>query len=103
MDFDELKEKLTKHGQDHVLRFWDVLSSDERERLYAEVSRIDLEYVTRSFQNCMEGLKQAQETLDDHLDPLPENVVGSVVRTDPDTLKMYESDGVLIKLISLWV
>ena len=33
------------------------------------------------------------EKVDDHLQPVPQDIMGSVTRTDPETLKQYEEIG----------
>ena len=93
MDTEELRQRLGEHGQDHLLRFWDMLNNAERHQLTSELSALDVAYVNRCYEACASELKQSSENIDDHLEPLPESVIGSVVRTDPDTLKRYEHEG----------
>ena len=33
------------------------------------------------------------EKVDDHLQPVPQDIMGSVTRTDPETLRQYEETG----------
>jgi UDP-N-acetylglucosamine/UDP-N-acetylgalactosamine diphosphorylase len=41
----ELRAMLARHGQEHLLRFWDELGDPERARLTADVAEIDLDLV----------------------------------------------------------
>jgi len=89
----ELRQRLAEHGQEHLLRFWDHLDETEQCRLTAELSALDLGYVNRCYEACIGDLKRVNGNFDDRLEPLPESVVGSVVRSDPETLKGYECEG----------
>ena len=40
-----LRAALARHGQEHLLRFWDELDADAQARLAAEVEAIDLDLV----------------------------------------------------------
>ena len=50
-----------------------------------------LEDITGYFQNASSTTAQQQDgKLDDHLQPIPAEVHGAVVRTDPEQLQHYE-------------
>ncbi len=40
---DNLSERLKQHGQGHLVHFWDRLNTEQRERLTAELSAVDLD------------------------------------------------------------
>lgn len=44
-NYAELKEQLSKYGQEHLLRFWDELSSEEKENLTEAIEIIDLDKI----------------------------------------------------------
>ena len=44
-DVRELLLRLARHGQEHLLRFWDELDDGERARLAADIGQIDLDLV----------------------------------------------------------
>jgi len=92
-DVEVLRQRLAEHGQDHLLRFWDHLDETERHRLTAELSSLDLGYVNRCYEACIDDLKRTNGNCDNRLEPLPESVVGSVVRSDVETMKEYEQEG----------
>ena len=41
MTLEQAKEKLGLYGQEHVLKYWDSLNGDEREKLLAQIDRTD--------------------------------------------------------------
>jgi len=92
-DVEVLRQRLAEHGQEHLLRFWDHLGETERCRLSAELSMLDFVYVNQCYEACIGDLQRTNGNCDDRLEPLPDSVIGSVVRTDPDTLKEYELEG----------
>jgi UDP-N-acetylglucosamine/UDP-N-acetylgalactosamine diphosphorylase len=47
---DDLKRRLLEHGQPHVIAWWDRLSFEERARLVDELRALDLDLLTRLFQ-----------------------------------------------------
>jgi UDP-N-acetylglucosamine/UDP-N-acetylgalactosamine diphosphorylase len=47
MTFEQAKQVLEKHGQGHVLRFWERLDAGARARLLAQVADIDFDEVAR--------------------------------------------------------
>src|SRR5262245_33544544 len=47
MDLDALAARLRKHGQDHVLRFFDSLTDDQRDSLTAQLASVDFDLLQR--------------------------------------------------------
>jgi len=54
---------------------------------------VNLEEVTQYFADCDASMKNAGEKIDDHLQPLPNDCFGSIVKTDDIKLKQYEKEG----------
>ena len=65
MDVAGLRVQLQKYEQEHLLAFWDDLSEEEKTLLFNELSQLDLEYVTQSFDRCVADLNAKAEKLDD--------------------------------------
>ena len=93
MDLNAIREQLVTHEQEHVLKFWDALSDEHKKELYNDISNVNLAEVSRYFKSCTADLAHAGEKVDDQMQPVPGDVLGSVVRTDPETLKKYEQKG----------
>ena len=70
---DELRQKLEKHGQGHLLDFWDEITEDQKETLKAELDNVDLEYATQSFERCTQAAEDKANAgkLDDRMMPVP--------------------------------
>jgi len=97
IDVDSLREKLAKYNQEHLLDFWSQLTSDaERRQLFDELQALNLSEISQYFKNCSSELNQTTETssIDDRLAPVPDSVHGSIVRTNEETLKSYENEGI---------
>jgi UDP-N-acetylglucosamine/UDP-N-acetylgalactosamine diphosphorylase len=92
-NLENLREKLTKHGQEHLLRFWDELSDDERKQLISDIQEINLEEVEDFFKRATASLEESTAKLDDRLQALPEQAFMSVSRASSDQLNVYENEG----------
>jgi UDP-N-acetylglucosamine/UDP-N-acetylgalactosamine diphosphorylase len=46
---DQHRNRLKKHGQEHVLAWWDELSDEERRSLLGQVEALDLEHLTQLY------------------------------------------------------
>jgi len=86
---DELRQKLEKHGQGHLLDFWDEITEDQKETLKAELDNVDLEYTTQSFERCTQAAEDKANAgkVDDRMMPVPIDICGSVSNLDPETKK----------------
>ena len=71
MDVEELRKQLQKYDQDHLLTFWDELNHEQKSALFKELSDLDLDYVTQSFERCVSDVNAKAEKLDDKMEPLP--------------------------------
>ena len=90
---EELRVELKNNGQDHLLAFWETLSPDDRKQLYGDLRSIDYPEVMRYFKACTETADRPAEKVDDQLQPIPAAVLGSVTRTDAETLAAYQEEG----------
>ena len=71
MDLPELQERLDKYDQSHLLAHWNDLNEDEKSALFKELSELDFDYVTQSFERCVVDLNAKAEKLDDRMKPVP--------------------------------
>lgn len=93
IDFDQLKEKLTRYGQEHLLKFWDELNDEERNILVADIKELNLEEVQQFFKRATASLEEDSQKLDDRLKPVPESTFMSTQRTNREQLNVYEHEG----------
>jgi hypothetical protein len=53
------------------------------------------------FRHTIEASADEEEKLDEHLQPIPPELHGSVTRTSPELLRHYEHLGILLILLSI--
>ncbi|KAJ2942429.1 hypothetical protein O0L34_g16034 [Tuta absoluta] len=93
MSFEELKELLDLHGQEHLIKYWPELSENERENLAAEIKKLDLSEISSLFTRAMESTKVILEKIDDDLKPIPESHYESVPGLTDEKREEYENIG----------
>lgn len=59
-----LADALARHGQGHLLRFWNDLNPEARARLVAEITAIDLERIDDLVRRLVHGVEAAQLDLE---------------------------------------
>uniref|UniRef100_A0A2K5DHJ5 UDP-N-acetylglucosamine pyrophosphorylase 1 n=1 Tax=Aotus nancymaae TaxID=37293 RepID=A0A2K5DHJ5_AOTNA len=94
MNIDDLKLRLSKAGQEHLLRFWNELEEAQQVELHAELQAMNFEELNLFFQKAIEGFNQSsqQKNVDARMEPVPREVLGSATR-DQDQLQAWESEG----------
>jgi UDP-N-acetylglucosamine/UDP-N-acetylgalactosamine diphosphorylase len=65
MDFESAKDKLEKIGQEHLLRYWDKLSQNDKEQLLTQISSLDI----KTFQIQQKLLQNQQKDNFEHIEP----------------------------------
>ncbi|XP_049491220.1 UDP-N-acetylhexosamine pyrophosphorylase isoform X4 [Neofelis nebulosa] len=93
MNVNDLKVRLSKAGQEHLLQFWNELDEAQQVELYAELQAMNFEELNFFFQKAIEGFNQSsqQEKMDARMEPVPREVLGSATR-DQDRLQAWESE-----------
>jgi UDP-N-acetylglucosamine/UDP-N-acetylgalactosamine diphosphorylase len=72
-EMDELRQKLEKYGQGHLLDFWEKITEDQQKTLKTELDNLDLEYTTQSFERCIEEANNKAKVgkVDGRMNPVP--------------------------------
>ncbi|KAG8774951.1 UDP-N-acetylglucosamine pyrophosphorylase [Ceratobasidium sp. 428] len=74
-----LKEKFEKAGQSQVLHFWPQLSEAEQVSLSNQLAALDIERVNRVFAKAIQSEKDAQNSTQDEITPLPSDSFDSIL------------------------
>ncbi|XP_046984864.1 UDP-N-acetylhexosamine pyrophosphorylase [Schistocerca americana] len=93
LDIGKCKQELTKYGQQHLLRFWEELSEEERAELLLDLQEVNVAEVTSYFRRAVESLTEDQAKLDDRMKPIPAEFYGGVIRSEAEDLRFYEDEG----------
>ncbi|KAJ8680463.1 hypothetical protein QAD02_016250 [Eretmocerus hayati] len=92
MSFSELNSLLKKYGQEHLLEFWNEISTEEREYLIEDIARVNLPQVMSYFDRASKSDSE-KKLLDEKLKPVPNDVFESVENCTSDKILMYEEIG----------
>ena len=91
-ELDDLREKFTKAGQDHVFVSYESLSTPEKRTLYEQLSKIDPEYVNISTDKALKSGNNSSKE-DVQLDPLPDSATASILDSNSKDIDSWYSLG----------
>lgn len=92
-NFEALKQSLANNGQEHLLKYWDELTEDERSLLVEDIGELNLEEVKEFFERATSSLAESGEKLDDKMEPVCEDKFLSISRSNSDELAKYYEEG----------
>lgn len=91
-----LKKKLSEYDQEHLLRFWEELTDEDRNQLENDIEELDLQETVAYFKKAVESSQRiGQGTLDDKVQPIDETKIASVKTSTKEELKRYEELGLI--------
>uniref|UniRef100_A0ACB8EZR0 UDP-N-acetylhexosamine pyrophosphorylase-like protein 1 n=1 Tax=Sphaerodactylus townsendi TaxID=933632 RepID=A0ACB8EZR0_9SAUR len=95
---EELRARLERVGQAHLLRFWAELEPAQRDSLRQTLVQLDArelgEHCKLAAEACArEQGGSGQGRLDGNLEPIPAQFLGGVSRSDAATLERWEEEG----------
>ncbi|KAM8828547.1 UDP-N-acetylhexosamine pyrophosphorylase-like protein 1 [Spinachia spinachia] len=96
---EKVKRGLESTGQAHILQFWPELSEGERRRFLHELSQLDIQGLGHHCEGAARAAARAAAfppcSLDEHVEPVPAESVGSVRTSDEDSLAAWGNEGLL--------
>lgn len=92
-DVDDLRKQLAAYGQEHILKFWSRLSSDQKSHLVADVQSVDFADLMNAFKETVANRENNNQKLDLFLEPIPEELHEGVSRCTPEQLQAYREAG----------
>lgn len=93
MPYEKLFDRLSAHGQEHLINYWPEISDNERVQLAGEISKLDLAEVNEIFRRANETSQVISEKLDDDLKPIPQTHYESVPGLSNEKVQEYEALG----------
>ncbi|KAG9281728.1 UDP-N-acetylhexosamine pyrophosphorylase-like protein 1 [Astyanax mexicanus] len=95
---EEVRAGLESAGQTHALRFWAELSAEQKREFLGELSLLDPEELIQHCRAAAEAAGRAageEERLDSRMEPVDPEFIGSVCKSEPETLRQWEAEGFL--------
>ena len=59
--YEQVKEKLEKYGQQHLLKFYDKLTAEKQEELLNQIMNVDFENLCNLYQNINKEAENTRE------------------------------------------
>lgn len=97
---EQVKQSLESAGQAHVLQFWSELCEEEKDTFLQELSMLDLQGLREHCEGATAAALSQADSLDQHLEPIPPEFIGSVKKSCKSSLTEWENKGELHKHIS---
>lgn len=87
------KKKLAEYDQEHLLRFWEELTDEDRHNLENDIDELDLQEATLYFKKALESSQHiGHGMLDDKVQPIDKKIASAKTSTKEE-LKIYEALG----------
>lgn len=91
---ERLRKKLSEYDQEHLLRFWEELTDEERCQLENDIDEFDLREIMEYFKKAVESSQHiGHNILDDKMQPIDETKIASVETSTEEELNTYEEHG----------
>eukprot|EP00092_Neocalanus_flemingeri_P002057 GFUD01002196.1.p1 GENE.GFUD01002196.1~~GFUD01002196.1.p1 ORF type:complete len:491 (+),score=139.43 GFUD01002196.1:105-1577(+) len=89
-----MKESLARHGQEHVLTWWEELDNAGKEQLVKDLSDVDLEEMTDMYQKtCGDDVGPGRDM--SSMEPVDPSLCESIVSSSPAQLSLYRDAALL--------
>lgn len=95
LSVEHVKQSLERAGQSHILHFWPELGDVDRDTFLKELSQLDLKGLKEHCEGAARAATSPSASLDQHLEPVPPESIGSVRKSEPECLLEWEDEGLL--------
>ena len=99
LSVEAVRSSLERAGQPHVLQFWPELSEDQKKTFLSELTQLDFDELREHCRGAAEAATRSTTKVDQKLEPVPLEFIGSVVKSDRDTINQWQNEGMLFYLI----
>ena len=86
-------DRLKNAGQTHLVAFWDQLDHEQRAVLLRDIDKIDFDHVNQSFEAIQDQLVEKKSNIDEFMEPIPDEIIGSIDRTSKEQIEIYRREG----------
>lgn len=93
LSLEQVKQSLESAGQAHVLQFWPELSEEQRDAFLQELAQLDLKGLKAHCEAAAKAAASPPDSLDQHIEPIPPEFIGSVRKSGGDCLTEWEKRG----------
>lgn len=91
---ERLRKKLCEYAQEHLLRFWQELTDEERKHLESDIDELDLWEITSYFKRAVDASqRRCHGMLADKIQPIDETKRASVETSTEEELNRYKMRG----------
>ncbi|XP_075935958.1 UDP-N-acetylhexosamine pyrophosphorylase-like protein 1 isoform X4 [Anarhichas minor] len=95
LSLEQVKQSLESAGQSHILQFWPELCEGERHTFLRELSQLDLKGLEDHCEGAARAAASPSASLDQHIEPVPPESIGSMRKSDKESLAVWENEGLL--------
>ncbi|XP_072310218.1 UDP-N-acetylhexosamine pyrophosphorylase-like protein 1 [Eucyclogobius newberryi] len=95
LSLEEVKLHLDAADQAHVLQFWSELNEAERDVFLQELSQLDVSGLRGHCEGAARAAASVAASLDDLMEPVPPEFIGSARKSDKTFLAHWENEGLL--------
>lgn len=95
LSLEQVKRSLESAGQAHVLQFWPELSEEQRDAFLRELAQLDLKGLKEHCEGAAKAAAAPPDSLDQHIEPIPPEFIGSVRKSGRDSLAEWENRGLV--------
>uniref|UniRef100_A0A8D8PWK4 UDP-N-acetylglucosamine diphosphorylase n=1 Tax=Cacopsylla melanoneura TaxID=428564 RepID=A0A8D8PWK4_9HEMI len=93
LDINEGKNLLISCNQQHLLKYWDELSDEEKSILLNEIKQLNIQEACEYFNSANTYSQQTQAQCDSSIKPVPSELYESYQATSSEKLKLYRDTG----------
>lgn len=97
-EFNALKDKYTKAGQEHVFAFYEELSVPEKASLFERLKSFDPDYINEITQKALHPPQSDDKSEEAKLDPLPDTATASILDSKDEDIQSWYTSG--LELVS---
>lgn len=93
LSLEQVERGLESAGQSHILQFWPELCEEDRDSFLQELSQLDLKGLKDHCEGAARAAASPPASLDQHIEPVPPESIGSVRKSDKSCLSQWENEG----------